>query len=233
MENATKALTMAGGVLIAIIVIATLVYASSTWQVIPRSQDDSDKVRQLSLFNQQYESYARDALYGTDLISVLNKAIDNNERYSVNPGETMHIEINFALLSDLQTVEAEYKEYLAGEKKGQIIELGEEETGTALFKGSEEYEYEYKLSTLNLSDKNIQNLLNPAKGSDFNKGIKDVSYGYENGIRYRTYTKKVPDVSEFKTRIFKCTEYGYDSEGRINYLEFKEQEQEQHQEETT
>lgn len=100
MENASKALVMAGGVLIAIMVIATLLYAFNTFSILPESEDQSEAVKQLAEFNQQYESYNRDALYGTDLISVLNKAIDNNERYGVKYGDDMYINIRFKIKTD-------------------------------------------------------------------------------------------------------------------------------------
>ncbi len=85
MENATKALVMAGGILIAIMILAALLYASTYWKIMPEKQDETTAAKQLSEFNQQYESYDRDALYGTDLVTVLNKAIDNNERYDAKP----------------------------------------------------------------------------------------------------------------------------------------------------
>ena len=83
MENASKALEMAGAVLIGIMVIAT-------------------------------------SLYGTDLVSVLNKAIDNNKKYSVNYGEQMYINIIFTINTDIKSEKTTYYEYYAGDKMGTI-----------------------------------------------------------------------------------------------------------------
>lgn len=239
MENATKALTMAGGVLIAIMVIAALIYASGTFQVIPKAQDESAETRQLTLFNQQYESYARDALYGTDLISILNKARDNNERYDLtNPEERMYIEIEFTLLNDVEETTKEYKEYLSGSNKGKIEEI--EGSDKASSKTVMKADKIYKLSELTqLSESNemrkfFDKLLDFNNNTEFNrKEDKQTGSFVENGVRYRTFTRKIPDTSEFKTRIFKCTIYKHDSEGRINYMKFEEQRQDKTEEETT
>lgn len=209
MENATKALTMAGGILIAIMIIAALIYASSTWQVIPKTQDESVAVRQLSLFNQQYESYARDALYGTDLVSLLNKAIDNNKKYDVKPDERMSINIEFKLLTDVDGSVVVYKKYIADGKK--IVT--KEKTKEGNLKGG-------KLYSLKTTKNDIDDFL-----KDFYGTSKEGKTSWDEDGKYTQYTETTSAGSEFKTRIFKCTEYGYDNEGRINYLKFEEQDQ--------
>lgn len=82
MENATKALAMAGGVLIAIMLLATLVYVFQNAGLIPQAELDQKAVEELVKFNSQYESYNKQFMYGTDVISVINKARDNNTKYS-------------------------------------------------------------------------------------------------------------------------------------------------------
>lgn len=240
MENAVKALTMAGGILIAIMVIAALVYVSGTFQVIPKTQDESAEARQLSIFNQQYESYARDGLYGADLISILNKARDNNKRYDVtNPEERMYVEIEFTLLTDLGETKKEYKEYLSGPNKGKIEEI-DEGSSDKVMKKTEKNDPPYSLSMLsNLPESNkmrkfFDKLLDANNDSGYNpKEDKPTGNSVENGIRYRTFVRNIPDISEFKTRIFKCKLCKYDdSEGRINYMLFEEQEQKETEETT-
>ena len=95
----------------------------------------------------------------------------------------------------------------------------------------------YSLSMLsNLPESNkmrkfFDKLLDANNDSGYNpKEDKPTGNSVENGIRYRTFVRNIPDISEFKTRIFKCTEYVYDSEGRINYLKFEEQEQKETEE---
>ena len=216
MENATKALTMAGGVLIAIIVIAALVYASSTYQVVPRAQDEANAVRQLSLFNQQYESYVRDALYGTDLVSLLNKAVDNNERYNVGPNEKMYIDIAFKLLTDVDGSEVVYKKYISDGRE----EVTKEREIPGILKAGKLY----RLSS-NDTKNDIEEFLN-----DFYSNTVEGRTRVDEGGKYIQYTQTTSAGSEFKTRIFACKEYAYDSEGRIKYLYFEEQDQKQTEE---
>lgn len=211
MENATKALTMAGGVLIAIMVISALVYAFSTYQVIPSAQDEANAVRQLSLFNQQYESYARDALYGTDLVSLLNKAVDNNERYNAGSDEKMYIDIAFKLLTDVDGSEVVYNRYFSDGKE----EITEEREILGILKAGKLY----SLSSNDTKD-DIEEFLQNFYGTTVAGKTK-----VNKGEKYIEYTQTISAGSEFKTRIFACKEYAYDSEGRIKYLYFEEQEQ--------
>lgn len=46
------------------------------------TQDDSIQ-KEISVFNTGFEAYNKKIMYGADIISVLNKAIDNNKTYGV------------------------------------------------------------------------------------------------------------------------------------------------------
>jgi hypothetical protein len=81
MENASKALLIAGGVLIAILIIAMLVYSFGSISGYFEEKNSKEEIDQLTAFNAQYEAYNRKLLRGTDVVSVLNKAISNNEKY--------------------------------------------------------------------------------------------------------------------------------------------------------
>ena len=209
MENASKALVMAGGILIAIMVIATLIYASSIWGIIPQKQQELDEVKNQTAFNQQYESYDRDSLYGTDLVSVLNKAIDNNEKYGVTSNfESMYINIEFDLLTPVEESETTYRRYYGGEKDGQIEQIKDSEYRIVLQKGT------YSLSR---NSKDIKNFIKEVETK-----TTQGKYGMNKGQKYQEYTQIVAGGSEFKSRIFKCSDVKYDSEGRINYMFFEE-----------
>lgn len=99
MENASKALLMAGGVLIAVLTIALLVMAFSSSSQFYKTQDDIEAVEQITAFNQEYESYNKKLLRGTDVISVCNKALSNNEKYSDVPEN--QINVKFKLVENL------------------------------------------------------------------------------------------------------------------------------------
>ena len=78
MENASKALLMAGGVLIAVITIALLVRSFGVISLFQKSQLTEEEQAQLVAFNEQYTKYIGQYVYGTEVISVINKSLDNS-----------------------------------------------------------------------------------------------------------------------------------------------------------
>ena len=84
MENATKALLIAGGILIAMMTLALLVYVFGYMTDFAESQDRVAATQEIVEFNESYEAYNKQRMYGTDVISVVNKAEDNNIKYNDN-----------------------------------------------------------------------------------------------------------------------------------------------------
>lgn len=81
MENAAKALGIAAGVILAVILMSLISYFFSTISEWPQQQESTASAEQLAKFNLEYEVYEKSAMYGVDVISCLNKAISNNESY--------------------------------------------------------------------------------------------------------------------------------------------------------
>lgn len=81
MENAVKALEIAAGVLIGVLLMALIVYFFKSIGEWPQQEDDTASVEQVAKFNLEYEVYNKKGMYGVDVISCLNKAIDNNDKY--------------------------------------------------------------------------------------------------------------------------------------------------------
>lgn len=78
MDNAAKALIIAGGILLAILIISLGIYI---WQLGGNFINQGERQKeeeQIREFNQEYESYQRQALRGTDVISIINKVRNNN-----------------------------------------------------------------------------------------------------------------------------------------------------------
>lgn len=81
MENASKALLMAGGILIALLVIGALLLMFNQISVYQKQNSSSEKEAQIAAFNQEFAKYAdEDELKGTDIISLVNKIIDFNKK---------------------------------------------------------------------------------------------------------------------------------------------------------
>lgn len=81
MDNANKAIIMAFGMLVAVMIMATIVFVFTKLATLPTQDDSLEEVEQRRLFNQEYEVYDKKIMYGVDIISVLNKAQSNNEKY--------------------------------------------------------------------------------------------------------------------------------------------------------
>ncbi len=81
MENAAKALLMAGGVLIAILVLSSLVLLFSNLQNYQNKTDASTLDIQIAKYNSQYEPYHKDGLTLMELKSVYNKIVSNNNEH--------------------------------------------------------------------------------------------------------------------------------------------------------
>ena len=80
MENATKALIMAGGVLIAILIIGSFMLFFGDLDEYEKTKSDVVVQEQVVKFNNQYTAYDRDNLTLNEIKSLYNKIQSNNER---------------------------------------------------------------------------------------------------------------------------------------------------------
>ena len=78
MDNAVKALEIAGGILIVILVISLFIYMFAQVGYNQAMQNSNIETQKLLQFNKKYEAYNKNLLYGTDVLSVINMARSNN-----------------------------------------------------------------------------------------------------------------------------------------------------------
>ena len=100
MENASKALTIAGGVLIAVMLAVLVYYVFTQWGESQKmKQEDVDTVK-IEEFNKSYLSYEK-VLYGSELLGLVNKMSDYNISDDVryNAYGTMDLKVEIKLLS--------------------------------------------------------------------------------------------------------------------------------------
>ena len=83
MENASKALLIAGGVLIAILIVSVLVVTLNIVNSNQRTREKALATEQLAEFNQKYEAYNKKALRGTDIITLKNMAKSEGNAFTV------------------------------------------------------------------------------------------------------------------------------------------------------
>lgn len=91
MENATKALLIAGSLLISIVVISMLglmINSLTSYQNLSNSSSETDI---LTAFNSQFEAYNRNDVRGSDLYTLANKVIDYNRRKTASIAKDVDI----------------------------------------------------------------------------------------------------------------------------------------------
>lgn len=82
MENASKALIMAGSVLMAILVIGILVFGYNQISHVEQTKEDSEQIDKMTEYMMRFEQFNRgrdNALYGSELLSLANLQEDYNE----------------------------------------------------------------------------------------------------------------------------------------------------------
>jgi hypothetical protein len=94
MDNASKALIMAGGILIAIMVASLFVYLFTTYGRYAENMYDRINQRQITEANNEYTKYegaSDNTIY--DVVTVANKAKDHNTSLNLTNGERGYIRV--------------------------------------------------------------------------------------------------------------------------------------------
>ncbi len=81
MENASKALQMAAGVMLALMIAALVIWGFKQMGKLPEQEDENLSTEQLQKFNQEFEVYDKSLMYGVDVISCMNKVQNYNNKY--------------------------------------------------------------------------------------------------------------------------------------------------------
>lgn len=148
MENASKALIMAGSVLIALIVISLLVVFYNNIRSLQKTELSVEQQEKAGEFNKQYEVYQRD-IYGSELLSLVNKINDYNKIEAENEGYTK-IEIYVTFEKNVDSTYFSKGTYNSSTMKNKINELDKkiEELGNQTIKSKKSSSITRKVSKL-------------------------------------------------------------------------------------
>lgn len=208
MENATKALEIAGSVLLGVLILGLLVFEYRKISNLKKVEEDVKVSQQSEDFNKKFEAYNRN-LYGSELLSLANQIQDYNDRYA---GE--------------KTNQYENQGYQKVEVKTTI------KTATnQLAAGT--YDLSEFLKVYNALASDIENM-----NKNFKYNNKSISYwansGKETERIFPDKNNKIYDkIKEYKNlyneqlditrKTFKCTKINYDNKnGRITNMTFEE-----------
>ena len=225
MENAAKALIIAGGILLAIMTLSLLVYMVGTTSRMAQSQDEKKQLEQLVAFNNEYEAYNKRVMYGTEVISVVNKAIVHNEQMAESKIDNpYYINIHIKTTQEFKTTyettfydgdelkyddnitlgsmpDWAYNKFNGKNSDNPILAVSDDHTLGKFQENGEEFV---------VTDKNFVKFFEGSK--------TDITVTSED--RKTTY-KMYSALTNFKRVIFRCTEVKY-NEGRIQEMYFEQ-----------
>ena len=91
MENASKALEMAFGVLISVLILSILIIGYLKIVDIQKQKDLVEESNNISKYNDEWAGFQKNMTYGVDVLSAINKAITHNEKYKDNLQDYRHL----------------------------------------------------------------------------------------------------------------------------------------------
>lgn len=239
MENASKALLMVGGVLIAILTISLAVLALNRMSAYQKSQSDLVKTEQLSEFNKQFIQYVRDDLTGIDLVTLVNK-VENFNKKRTGAGE-INYDQGITLYIDMNNYKNKYPGSLFNDKKytigGKNKDTIKSNNFSNTIKQYTDLEQKYTLKTISALASNIESLKFYYIDNDKEKGrsISDITgksadkeplKTLEEQLKNKNLKGDFKDIelyseySQFKTAEFKGLQPKYEN-GQISELSFQ------------
>ena len=243
MENASKALTMAGGILIALLIIGALILMVNQIGDYEKGQNNNDKNSELASFHKTFEKYADDkGIKGVDIVSLINKILDYNQiekdggiKNSVNYDIKMSITI-----SGLKAFNKKYaydkqndNDSLFPNSIGDSWTFGANSTNNKTTNGLKQLLDEFSRTESNIGIeqmKKLSSIYDPSKSESTNKAsikeklleINSNEYKNWNGTTTPTLNaiKKYRQYSEFKTSTFIAKDSEYE-DGQIKNMYFE------------
>ena len=219
MENASKFLLMAGGILIALLVISALVLMFNQIGDYEKGKSNTEKVSQVADFNKEFMVFTYDNIQGTDIISLANKIVNFNSKSGMQNSINYDKKIKLYLIFGNKNKSGSFAYKLGGNpviftKYSYFIENYSSEFLQLISKYME-YDNKFSIKVMNRLSANYSSLQDGTKTIKDVTGRSDISQDIIKDIpKYREY-------SEFKGSTFKNTNIEYDGEQIKNmYFEF-------------
>lgn len=207
MENASKALLMAGGMLIALLVIGALVLMFNQIGDYEKGNQGIKKTSEIAEFNIDFIRYTEGNIKGVDIISLANKVINFNSKNgilnSIDYSKKITLNIDVNVFSEL-----------FGSNSYKI--KNDDNNFMKTIKKFSSLENTYTLSKMDELSSNYDSIVNGNKKIGDILGKKyDEMLAVKDIEDYREY-------SEFKASTFKCKEEPkYHDDGQVKELSFK------------
>ena len=234
MENVTKALLIAGGILFAVLILTLLVIFYNQLSSYYTEQNNAKMNEQVVEFNNKFENYNGQTIRGNELISVMNKVVDYNRTYSdIQGAERLTINVDLqGHQKDLLYTGTSSQDTLSSFKKATITNSNGNDSGLNEVAGlSTTLQAKYGLTDTELQklSSEISVICNTSTNeSDIKardeklKKILGSKYSTSKLNDYKKAAMQYYQLTQFKRAMFECTEMIHSSDsGRINKITFK------------
>lgn len=210
MENASKALIIAGSVLIALLVISLLVVFYNNIKNLMEAEHTQDITEQIAEYNKKYDVYYRNNLYGSEILSICNKVYDYNKREVEEEGYSkldIQVTFNKQIIAYNSEIIIDTKQTYNSDtlkQKVEYLESNIENYGKQKVSGK-------TIEVLSgLRTNEIKDLLGTENISEVQAKI-NLYLGYKSAL------------SNLKAKTFSATKFEYDQNtGRVEKMIFKE-----------
>ena len=228
MENASKALIMAGSLLISLLIIGALVFMYNQFADVQQTKTDVDEEGKLGEYSKKFEDYNR-VIYGSELLSLANLQEDYNKTQANEKGYTK-IEIKVMInkeitgIGQFNTGENEIAQFSADRKtiERKISELATEKYPK---KTGKTIKYYSQLSNMEIAKSfDLLDKINATSDSEYYNALTTNTETSGLMKKLEDYKNLTSSYTEFKNKRFKCTQIKYDqNNGRVTYMKFVEQ----------
>ena len=235
MENVTKALLIAGGVLFAILVLTLLVIFHNQISSYYSEEHDAKMIEQVTEFNSKFDNYNAQTIRGNELITVMNRVVDYNRTYSDIQGyqkvvitvDLKNRQNDLLYSDDISNTDKLFKNSIITNKNGRDEDISKI-AGLASELAESTGIDDTKLQKLSADIATICN-----KGPNEEDEIRNEKLQKILGYKNKTFqpseisniqkaTIKYYQLTQFKRAMFKCTEVVHSQkDGRVNKISFE------------
>ena len=216
MENASKALIMAAGVLIALMITGALLLMFNNLSNYQETDTQNTRESQIVEFNNQFETYDRSNVRGNELISLTNRIIDYNERKTSDISDEKYEK----MVIEIKGIKPE--NFLYEQDNSELIKTSynQDNIKSELLNKIQKIEKKYEIKYISKLVSNISNVVDDNNGENKAKEILNKSTINFNEVKEDT--KKYYQYTQFKKAYFNCINREYDQNtGRIVSMTFE------------
>ncbi len=226
MENLADALRMAAGVMLAILLISLIVYIFQTANSFEEEKSQKILIEQVEEFNKKFTAYEKSSMYGTDIMSIISLAINNNRdlnaERALHPDGIFHANLDGSVNIKIDISSSKIMKKIWEIVIDNSIPVGEPGHETRTLKNStpyfssSDYSSGYLDLTKNTTTQKFQDMITE------NKTIITKQTTTNNGLKIKVTQEDNIGLEDFKSSIFTCVDTKHSQTGKVYEMTFKD-----------